>query len=193
MRKNGRNRKRTFFNDVINYNFPLNGVPYNLTPEAGSRSVFEIWPATQFNGSLQIRIHNPGDRVKRSADFAFSPNALPARRCRGGREIRRPKPSELIGRGWRRRCRRIPGGGVRRWRQQAFQLLDNTPVGFWDPCSVQTDTYIQCSGSGIRCLFVPLDPGWVKKTRSGSGMNIPDHISKSLETTIFWVKNTLIL
>jgi hypothetical protein len=28
-----------------------------------------------------------------------------------------------------------------------------------------------------------------KKSRSGSGMNITDHISKSLET-IFWVKNT---
>jgi hypothetical protein len=29
------------------------------------------------------------------------------------------------------------------------------------------------------------DPGWVKKSRSGSGMNNPDHISESLET-IFW-------
>jgi hypothetical protein len=28
-----------------------------------------------------------------------------------------------------------------------------------------------------------------KKSRSGSGMNIPDHISESLGT-IFWVKNT---
>jgi hypothetical protein len=35
-------------------------------------------------------------------------------------------------------------------------------------------------GSGIRDNQEP-DPG------SGSGMNIPDHISKSLET-IFWVK-----
>jgi len=43
----------------------------------------------------------------------------------------------------------------------------------------------QCCGSGIRCLFYPwfrdLDPG------PGSGMNNPDHNSKSLET-IFWVK-----
>jgi hypothetical protein len=48
------------------------------------------------------------------------------------------------------------------------------------------------SGSGIRCFFEPLirDPGWTKKSRSGSRMNIPDHISESLET-IFWVKNTL--
>jgi hypothetical protein len=30
-----------------------------------------------------------------------------------------------------------------------------------------------------------------KKTRSGTGMNIPDHISESLETT-FWIKNTSI-
>jgi hypothetical protein len=35
--------------------------------------------------------------------------------------------------------------------------------------------------------FRPLDAGLVKKSRSGSGMNILDHISKSLET-IFWVK-----
>ncbi len=49
----------------------------------------------------------------------------------------------------------------------------------------------QCcgSGSGIRCLF---NPGIGKKSRSESGMNIPDHIFESLET-IFWVKNTEIL
>ncbi len=35
--------------------------------------------------------------------------------------------------------------------------------------------------------FLPLDPGWVKKSGSGSGMNNPDHISKNLET-ILWVK-----
>jgi hypothetical protein len=42
--------------------------------------------------------------------------------------------------------------------------------------------------------FLPLDPGSGKgkKTRSGSGMNIPDLISESLET-FFWVKNTYIL
>jgi len=33
------------------------------------------------------------------------------------------------------------------------------------------------------------DPGW-KKTRSGSGINISDNFSKSLET-VFWVKNSL--
>jgi hypothetical protein len=31
------------------------------------------------------------------------------------------------------------------------------------------------------------DPGWVKKSKSGTGMNIPDHISKSLEA-MFCVK-----
>ncbi len=40
---------------------------------------------------------------------------------------------------------------------------------------------------GIRCLFNPLDPGWVKTPKSGSGKNIPDHISESLET-IFCIK-----
>ncbi len=48
----------------------------------------------------------------------------------------------------------------------------------------------QCcrSVSGIRdrLPFGPLDPGWVWKSRSGSGMYIPEHISESLET-IFWV------
>ncbi len=45
----------------------------------------------------------------------------------------------------------------------------------------------QCcgSGSGIGCLFDP-GSGMGKKSRSGSGMNVPDHISESLET-IFWV------
>ncbi len=48
------------------------------------------------------------------------------------------------------------------------------------------------TGSGA--FFVPWiwDPGWVKNQDpdpgSGSGMNIPDHISESLE--IFWDKNT---
>jgi hypothetical protein len=46
--------------------------------------------------------------------------------------------------------------------------------------------------SGIQCLFDPWirDPGLVKKSRSRSGMNIPDHISESLET-FFWVKKIL--
>jgi hypothetical protein len=45
----------------------------------------------------------------------------------------------------------------------------------------------QCCGSGIRCLFDPWirDPGWAKISRSGSGMNISDHISESLETVFF--------
>jgi hypothetical protein len=49
-------------------------------------------------------------------------------------------------------------------------------------------SHCQCSGSeyGIRCLFDPWiqDPGsgMGKKSRSGSGINIPNHISESLET-----------
>jgi hypothetical protein len=41
-------------------------------------------------------------------------------------------------------------------------------------------------GSGA---FLTPGSGLGKKSRSGSGMNIPDLISESLET-IFWVKNT---
>jgi hypothetical protein len=45
-------------------------------------------------------------------------------------------------------------------------------------------------GPGIQCLLKPLDPGFGmgKKSKSKSGMNIPHHISESLET-IFCVKN----
>jgi hypothetical protein len=37
--------------------------------------------------------------------------------------------------------------------------------------------------------FLTLGSGMGKKSRSVSGLNIPDHISESLET-ISWVKNT---
>ncbi len=53
-------------------------------------------------------------------------------------------------------------------------------------------------GSGSGAFLTPeyrvQDPGcgMGKKSRSGSRMNIPDHISESLDT-IFWVKNTSIL
>jgi hypothetical protein len=41
-------------------------------------------------------------------------------------------------------------------------------------------------------LFVLFDP-WIRgEKKSGSGMNIPDHISESLEI-IFWVKNSLLI
>ncbi len=52
-------------------------------------------------------------------------------------------------------------------------------------------TLLKCCGFGIRCFSDP----WIrdgKKSGSGSGMNIPDHISEILET-VFWVKNTQIL
>jgi hypothetical protein len=46
-------------------------------------------------------------------------------------------------------------------------------------------------GSEIRCLFDPWirDPGWVKNQDPdpGSRMNIPNHISETLET-VFWIK-----
>jgi hypothetical protein len=51
------------------------------------------------------------------------------------------------------------------------------------------DTVCYCMRIRIRDLM-PFnswirDPGWVKKSGSGSGMNNPDHISESFET-IFW-------
>ncbi len=62
---------------------------------------------------------------------------------------------------------------------------------FWCWLAARFNPLLQCCGSGseIRCLFWPLDPGsgMGEKSRSGSGMNILDHTSESLET-IFWVK-----
>jgi hypothetical protein len=57
-----------------------------------------------------------------------------------------------------------------------FQSFDWLQIRSWDPVP-----------------FWPLDPGWVKNqdpdTGSGSAMNNPDHISKSLNNFfIFWVK-----
>ncbi len=40
--------------------------------------------------------------------------------------------------------------------------------------------------------FWPLDPGWVKKSRSGSRMDIPGHIPENLITN-FWVKKIIFL
>ncbi len=70
-------------------------------------------------------------------------------------------------------------------------VLESNKDYIGQSCRIGNVTFLQCcgSGSGIRCLFGPraLDPGsgMGKKSRSGSGsgMNIPDHISMSLETT----------
>jgi hypothetical protein len=40
-----------------------------------------------------------------------------------------------------------------------------------------------------KCSVADPDPGSGAFKTTGSGMNIPDHISESLET-IFWIKNT---
>jgi hypothetical protein len=58
-----------------------------------------------------------------------------------------------------------------------------------DTTSQQYFTQYCGSGSGA---FLILGSGIGKKSKSGCGMNIPDHISESLKLN-FWVKNTLIL
>ncbi len=69
------------------------------------------------------------------------------------------------------------------------------PVSFWPLDTGSGLGKKSRSGFGIRCHFDPWirDPRWVKNqdpdAGSGSGMNIPDHISESAETT-FWVENT---
>jgi hypothetical protein len=51
------------------------------------------------------------------------------------------------------------------------------------------DTSVADPDPGSDAFLTPWirDPGWVKKSGSGSGMNKPDHISESFRT-IFWVK-----
>jgi hypothetical protein len=58
---------------------------------------------------------------------------------------------------------------------------DKLPASVADP-DPGSDAFLT-PGSWIQ------DQRWVKKSKSGSGMNIPDHVSESLETN-FWVKNT---
>jgi hypothetical protein len=65
----------------------------------------------------------------------------------------------------KRKRKKAPTGGV----QTFFSVADPNP------------------GFGVFLTQWIRNPGWVKKSRSGSGMNIPDHISESLET-IFWIK-----
>jgi hypothetical protein len=48
--------------------------------------------------------------------------------------------------------------------------------------------------AGSCSFLIPGSGMGKKKSKSGSGMNIPDHISESLETIVFfWVKNAYIL
>ncbi len=53
----------------------------------------------------------------------------------------------------------------------------------------KVETIVADPDMGSEGLFDPWiqDPGWVKKSTPESGMNIPDHISESLET-IFGLK-----
>jgi hypothetical protein len=71
--------------------------------------------------------------------------------------------------------RQLSGAFLKSWQAVTLCLSFHT----------STVRYKQCCGSGAF-----LTPGFVirnGKSRSGSGTNIPDHISKSLER-IFWVK-----
>jgi hypothetical protein len=56
--------------------------------------------------------------------------------------------------------------------------------------SSSKNSFFQCSGSGIRCLFDPWirDPGWAKKSGSGSGMNNLDHFSEELRKNFLRLK-----
>jgi hypothetical protein len=56
--------------------------------------------------------------------------------------------------------------------------------------TINTGTGVSDPDPGSGALLTP-GSGMGTKSRSGSGMNIPEHISESLET-VFWGKNTLI-
>jgi hypothetical protein len=84
------------------------------------------------------------------------------------------------------------GGGEKHLvRQRAARPL-RTPI-YCQPSQVRvhviflfTVLRIRIRDLGPFCPWIR-DPRWVQKIGSGPGMNNPDHISKSLETT-FWVK-----
>jgi hypothetical protein len=60
------------------------------------------------------------------------------------------------------------------------------PRATFQPANSYKRTRVADPGSGA---FLTPGSGMGKNSRSGSGMNIPDHISESLET-FFGVKNT---
>jgi hypothetical protein len=70
-------------------------------------------------------------------------------------------------------------------RVQVLPGENATNAAFHDTSVVDPDPWsVAILTLGIR------DPGWVKKSGSGSGMNNPYHISKSLETVFLGLKNT---
>jgi hypothetical protein len=67
------------------------------------------------------------------------------------------------------------------WLQLHIKFVASLPRNYQITGSAPTKNckiIISVADPGPSCL---LDPGWVKKSRSGSGMNIPDHISESSE------------
>ncbi len=70
---------------------------------------------------------------------------------------------------------------LRNWIRIRFPIMMRIRIA-----TLAVTMYMQCCGSGIRCLFDPWNRDG-KKSGSGFGMNNQDQISESLET-IFWVK-----
>jgi hypothetical protein len=94
---------------------------------------------------------------------------------------------------WRAACRHTSSSGSRPGScrpssrtavvKAEIRILRQDPKLFW---GIRIGTFfpVGCgSGSGIRYLFDLWirDPGWLKISGSGSGMNNPDHIFESLE------------
>ncbi len=79
-------------------------------------------------------------------------------------------------------CESGSGGSVINWRPESVSFRNSE-------FQIRTGSleFKQCSGSGIRCLFDPLDPGSGMGKKSESGMKNSDRIFESLET-IFLVK-----
>ncbi len=103
------------------------------------------------------------------------------------------------------RCRGYPGPTYRRVQTNLLIIIEFHEEAEKKRILAQRRTalmnnsslyFSQFCGSRIRDDLAPFlnlwirNPGWIKKSRSGSGMNILNHISESLET-IFRVKNYL--
>jgi hypothetical protein len=76
---------------------------------------------------------------------------------------------------------------MQQWREVKEEREDS-----WIPVSAEGISHAAVLWIRIQdpVPFLPPGSGMGKKSRSGSGMNVPDHISESLETN-FWIKNTL--
>ncbi len=141
--------------------------------------LLQVWSGCRAGGAgagqSGCRAENRRDSTGQPTDAAI-PEHIQGFRCCEPEERLQPEQTFLLqlpGRG------EGSGGGGGEKKRGGFQTVCTLPVS------------IRGSGSGIRWFMTP-GSGMGKNQDQGSGMNIPDDFSESLET-VFWVKNTWIL